>query len=246
MVQSRYAQFCPLACAAEILGERWTLLILRELCIGPQRFSDMRRRLPGISPSVLTERLERLEQREIVARRQLAPPTPASLYELTSLGRELEPALAELARWGTRFLSTRRPGDHMEPDWVRLGLQLFARTEPTEARSFAIRIPDPPGEVAFRVEGGSAGTLVTDGEARADVLVRAGPLQVLGLAGGGLDPVAALREGSIHAEGDLEALAILPTLFQMEPGRDLRGPTGVPARPSRPVHDGSADATSES
>ena len=109
MVQSRYAQFCPLACAAEILGERWTLLILRELCIGPQRFSDLRRRLPGISPSVLTERLERLEQREIVARRQLAPPTPASLYELTSLGRELEPALAELARWGTRFLSTRRP-----------------------------------------------------------------------------------------------------------------------------------------
>jgi DNA-binding HxlR family transcriptional regulator len=231
VVQSRYAQFCPLACAAEILGERWTLLILRELCLGAQRFSDLRRRLPGVSPSVLAERLERLEQREIIARRQLAPPTPASLYELAPLGRELEPALAELARWGTRFLSTRRPGDHMEPDWVRLGLHLFARTEPTPARSFAIRIPDPPGELAFRVEGGPEGTRVTDDEASADVLVRAAPLQVLGLAAGGLDPAAALREGSIHAEGDLGALADLPDLFRMEPGGDPRGLAGVPARP---------------
>jgi DNA-binding HxlR family transcriptional regulator len=231
VVQSRYAQFCPLACAAEILGERWTLLILRELCLGPQRFSDLRRRLPGVSPSVLAERLERLERREIIARRQLEPPTPASLYELAPLGHELEPALAELARWGTRFLSTRRPGDHLEPDWVRLGLQLFARTEPTPARSFAIRIPNPPGEVAFRVEGGPEGTRVTDDEASADVLVRAAPLQVLGLAAGGLDPTAALREGSIHAKGDLEALADLPALFRMEPGGDLRGLAGVPARP---------------
>ena len=66
----------------EILGERWTLLVLRELLVGPQRFSDLRRRLPGISPSVLAERLERLERREVIARRQVEPPTPASLYEL--------------------------------------------------------------------------------------------------------------------------------------------------------------------
>ncbi len=75
----RYAQFCPLACAAEILGERWTLLILRELFVGPQRFTDLRRRLPGISSSILATRLARLEERGIVARSSLAPPTPAAL-----------------------------------------------------------------------------------------------------------------------------------------------------------------------
>ncbi|HSJ96046.1 MAG TPA: helix-turn-helix domain-containing protein, partial [Myxococcota bacterium] len=71
MSEFRYAQFCPLARAAEVLGERWTLLIVRELMVGPQRFSDLRRRLPGVSSSVLAERLDRLERRGIVRRAQL-------------------------------------------------------------------------------------------------------------------------------------------------------------------------------
>jgi DNA-binding HxlR family transcriptional regulator len=213
----RYAQFCPLACAAEILGERWTLLILRELFVGPQRFSDLRRRLPGVSSSILAARLARLEERGLVARSSSAPPTPAALYELAPPGRDLEPALVALARWGARFLSTRQPEDHVEPDWVRLGLHWFARSGPTPQRAYAIRIPDPAGEVEFRVEGGPAGTAVTDRGDPGDVLIRAQPLQILGLAAGALDPAAALRAGAIHAEGDLAALADFSAQFQMVP-----------------------------
>ena len=92
MARFRYDQFCPLACAAEIVGERWTLLVLRELLLGSQRFSDLKRRLPGLSSSILAERLERLEERWIVERQSSAPPTPAALYALTPLGRAFEPA----------------------------------------------------------------------------------------------------------------------------------------------------------
>jgi DNA-binding HxlR family transcriptional regulator len=224
----RYAQFCPLACAAEILGERWTLLILRELFVGPQRFSDLRRRLPGISTSILAARLARLEERGLVTRSSLAPPTPAALYELAPLGRDLEAALVALARWGARFLSTRQPEDHVEPDWVRLGLHWFARSGPTPPRSYAIRIPDRAGEVVFRVEGGPTGTAVTDRGDPGDVLIRAQPLQILGLATGVLDPAAAIRAGAIHAEGDLAALADFSAQFQMVPTAAEAGGTAAP------------------
>ena len=115
MPDHRYAQFCPIARAAEVLGERWTLLILRELFCGPQRFSDLARRLPGISSSVLAERLGRLEARGIAMRRELPPPAPATLYELTPLGSALEPLMLQLVRFGVRMLDAPRPEDHLEP-----------------------------------------------------------------------------------------------------------------------------------
>jgi DNA-binding HxlR family transcriptional regulator len=208
------------------VGERWTLLVLRELLLGPQRFSDLKRRLPGMSSSILAERLERLEERRIVERQSSAPPTPAALYALTPLGRAFEPALVELARWGFHFLSTRRPDDHMEPDWVRLGLAVFARPGPTPSYSYAIEIPDDLRDVAFRVEGGPEGTTVAPGDAPADVSIRAPARVVLGLAAGALDPEQAIESGAIRADGDLQALSAFSSLFQVpEP---LDGP-GAPS-----------------
>ncbi len=227
----RYAQFCSLACATEIVGERWTLLILRELFLGPQRFSDLRRRMPGLSSSVLAERLGRLEERSVIVRRTIAPPTPAAIYELAPLGRELEGALAALARWGGHFMSTRRPDDHAEPDWVRLGLTCFARSEPTPPRTYAIRIPDRAGEVALRVEGGPAGTSVRQTQDPGDVLIRAQPIPILELAAGA-DPGGAIRSGAIQAEGDLDALAAFSSLFRV-PAR-IAGSGEVDPSPSNP------------
>ncbi len=221
----RYDQFCPLACAAEIVGERWTLLVLRELLLGPQRFSDLTRRLPGLSPSILAERLERLEERRIVGRQSTAPPTPAALYALTPLGRAFEPALVELARWGFHFLFTRRPDDHMESDWVRLGLVAFARRGPTPPYSYAIQIPDDLCDVAFRVEGGPEGTAVVPGDAPADASIRAPAPVVMGLATGLLDPDQAIASGAIHAGGDLQALAAFSSLFQVPEPIDGSGAT---------------------
>ena len=100
MPEFRYAQFCALARAAEIVGERWTLLIVRDLTLGPLRFSDLRRRLKGVSPSVLSERLTQLERRGLIERRVLGPPAASTVYELSEMGRALQPAMIELTKWG--------------------------------------------------------------------------------------------------------------------------------------------------
>jgi DNA-binding HxlR family transcriptional regulator len=210
----RYAQLCPLACAAEIVGERWTLLILRELLLGPQRFSDLTRRIPGLSSSILAERLERLESRGVVAKESHVPPTPAELYVLTPLGVRMQPALLELARWGFLFMDSRRPDDHIEPDWVRLGMLCFARSDATPPHSYSIRVPAEPCDVVFRVEGGPTGTRVTPDIAPADVSIRAPGPVLLGLAVGMMEPSEAVRTRAIEAEGDLGALPDFPALFQ--------------------------------
>ena len=100
MADFRYPQYCPLARAAEVVGERWTLLVLRELLLGPRRFSDLRRALTDVSTSVLADRLARLEERGLVAHRELDPPAGAAVYELSESGQALGPALLALARWG--------------------------------------------------------------------------------------------------------------------------------------------------
>ena len=100
MSGTRYNQFCALARAAEIVGERWTLLILRELLIAPMRFGDLRARLDDISPPLLTSRLNALVEAGVVRRTALPAPFNAQVYELTEAGRAIEPAVRELIRWG--------------------------------------------------------------------------------------------------------------------------------------------------
>ncbi len=215
MPDYRYPQFCPTARAAEILGERWTVLIVRELLCGPQRFTDLRRRLPGISSSVLAERLARLEQRGLAERRDDPPPAPAALYRLTPLGEELRPVLFELMRFGVRFSEPPRPGDHFEPDWLRLVLAAFARRSPSPARRFALRIADRGGDVAVYVSGGRRGTAVRDGCGPADASLRTAPLPLLGLTSGRLDPADAIASGLVEVEGDVAALRDFPDLFDL-------------------------------
>src|SRR3990170_4910731 len=99
-IMARYSQFCALARAAEILGERWTLLIIRELLLRQKRFSDLSDRLSGVSPTVLTARLNALVEHGVVQRVTLPPPFNAQVYELTPIGLGLKPAIRELIRWG--------------------------------------------------------------------------------------------------------------------------------------------------
>ena len=97
-----YDDPCGLARALNVVGERWALLIVRELLLGPKRFTDLRRGLPGASQSVLTQRLAELEQAGVLRRRQLGPPVGAQVYELTPRGQDLSPALVALSAWGSR------------------------------------------------------------------------------------------------------------------------------------------------
>ena len=212
----RYEQFCPLARAVEILGERWTLLIARELACGPQRFSDLRRRLPGLSSSVLSQRLAALEERDLVARVDQPPPAPAALYRLTAEGERLRPVLRELMRFGVRYVTPPMEGDHLEPEWVGLAMEAFARTTPVARRVFAIHLSDGEQEAVYRVRGGRAGTRVEAREGPADLVVHAAPLVLLGVLTGQLDPKAAAGSGALRLDGDEAALADLPGLFDLE------------------------------
>jgi DNA-binding HxlR family transcriptional regulator len=232
----RYAQFCPLARASELLGERWTLPILRELFVGPQRFTDLRRRLPGLSSSVLATRLDRLARAEIVVQRELPPPAASLVYELSESGRALQPVIREMIRWGSRFLGAPKRGDHFEPDWPIVVMESFARSRPTPARPdpiparrIALRLAGadaPPVEVW--VSGGKDGTRVsrTPPAGAVDLRVSAPPLVLLGLVAGRLAPAAVRATANVTLEGDADALVDLPRLFEL-----ADPPEPSPARP---------------
>jgi DNA-binding HxlR family transcriptional regulator len=118
-----YQQFCGLARALDHLGERWTLLIVRDLLLGPRRYSDLLEGLPGITTNLLAARLREMERRGLVEKRQAPPPVRAQVYELTASGRALEAAIMELARWGGRFMTAPDPRDRVNIGWGLLSLK---------------------------------------------------------------------------------------------------------------------------
>ena len=210
---NRYPQSCAQARATEVLGERWTLLIIRELLLGSKRFSDIRERLDGVSASVLTERLTRLEEAGVVRRSVLPPPAASAVYELTDSGRALEPAVHALVRWGARYLLPLRPDERMEPDWMRMVLAAYARAAPSPERSFEIRVRNGGMEAVIHVAGGQRGTTVSEKCAPSDVRFAISGPNLLAFMSGRLRPLDALREGQIEAEGDLSALEEFSDLF---------------------------------
>jgi len=211
---TRYPQFCALARAAEFVGERWTLLIVRELLLGPKRFSDLRDRLAGIGPSVLTERLTRAEERGLVRRAALPPPAASTVYELTEDGRALKPAILELIRWGERYLFPPRKGDRFEPEWARLALAAYARRGPSPRRSIQMRIREGSKEATVHVAGGPSGTVVSDALAPSEATLVTSTRTLMGLISGALRVKAALAAKQVAVSGEPTALADLPRLFE--------------------------------
>ena len=215
MSGARYTQFCALARAAEIIGERWTLLVIRELLLGPIRFRDLEARLHGISPALLTSRLGSLIESGLVQRATLAAPFNAQVYELTNTGRAIRPAIRELIRWGGRFLFPMRKDDTFEPDWALLALDAIACRTPTPHCRIGLRVPHADGFAGFVVEGGPGGTRITREdpaggaviEARFDVL-----LQILARR---LPLDAAVANRQARIEGSARILRKLPDLFDL-------------------------------
>lgn len=220
MADFRYAQFCPVARAAEVLGERWTLLVVRELMIGPQRFSDLMRRLEGVSSSVLSARVRHLEERGVARRRRLPPPAASSVIELTELGQALRPVMLALTTWGIRLMQPRRPADHFEPSWITLGLIVILQRAPCPDRYFVLRAPDVDQEVVMHLAGGPEGARLLDAppaSGRApDAEIRGDAALFLHMAVGAVDPHEALERGEIQVSGDTASLSDLPALFTLE------------------------------
>ena len=177
---TEYGQFCALARAAEVVGERWTLLILRELYLGPKRFSDLSARLHPIAPGVLNGRLRTLQRHGVIARKGVPPPTPARLWELTEAGRALEPALFELLRWGARYLFPQRPGERFEGEWLAMVLRAYLRPGPSPSYVLALRIEGLERPVAW-VVGGPGGTVVALTSTEPDAVIETSVTGILGL-----------------------------------------------------------------
>jgi DNA-binding HxlR family transcriptional regulator len=119
MTKRTYEAFCPIGSALDVVGERWTLLIVRELMLGPRRYSDLAEWLQGIGTNLLSTRLKELEQHGVVRKRTLPPPSSATVYELTDVGKGLIPVVISLARWGMGFMDEPRPEEIPARELVR-------------------------------------------------------------------------------------------------------------------------------
>jgi DNA-binding HxlR family transcriptional regulator len=162
-----YEQYCPVAHALELVGERWSLLIVRELLKGPKRYTDLADALPRIGTNVLAARLKDIEGCGIIAKRRLPPPTPAQVYGLTPYGVALKPVVRELARWGLRSLPAPGEDEPLAPGWLPDALDTFFAPVAPDA-TFEFRIGE---EVAALVDGEAVAGSVED----PDVLLEATP-----------------------------------------------------------------------
>jgi DNA-binding HxlR family transcriptional regulator len=172
-VAKRYAQFCPVAHALELVGERWALLVVRELLSGPKRYTDLAAALPGIGTNILASRLRDLEAGGIVQKRRLPPPAAANVYELTPYGEELREPLYALARWGARSLRPPTPEDSFAPGWLLNAVGATCKGWDGEpSPTFELRAGDDE-VVTVRFEDGEP--VVESGSSGADVVIETDP-----------------------------------------------------------------------
>lgn len=187
-----YHQYCPVAHALDLVGERWSLLIARELLHGPLRYTDLAAQLCGVPTNVLADRLRTLEENGIVAKRRLPPPAASTVYELTEYGRGLEPVLFALAHWGARSLGPPPADVDFPPGWLARAL----RTAVAAAR--------PAGRLEFRVGSERASLVdgtVVEGEVECpDAIVETDPTGFYHLL------VEGRLDDGVRVEGDREAL----------------------------------------
>ena len=208
-----YCDGCAAAHALDLIGERWALLVVRELLLGPKRFTDLRAGLPGVSPNVLAQRLRELEAAGVVRRRKLPPPAASRVYELTDWGMELEPVIIRLGRWGAR--SPSRPRDAgLGVDSLILSFRTMFDPRAAEGlnASYELRF----GEDRFRAEVAEGRFEVTRGAAnRPGAIIEADPATLAALVYEGRELAEALDSGEIKIEGDRSAVERFLSLFPL-------------------------------
>ncbi|MGH2729036.1 MAG: winged helix-turn-helix transcriptional regulator, partial [Actinomycetota bacterium] len=183
-----YDQYCPLARALDVVGDRWAMLVVRELFFAPKRFTDLQQRLEGIAPNLLSRRLKELEAAGLIRRRRLDPPAAATVYEVTEKASGLEAAMLELAKWGVQFLGAYEGDEAFEFEWLLPVMEEYADRE--AARGV--------WEVyEFRINGSDFWVKVADGEVTvrpgrapepADLLVETDLETFMGIGFGAISP----------------------------------------------------------
>ena len=200
-----YHQYCPIAHSLDIIGERWTLLIIRELLIGPKRFTDILNNLPGIGTNLLTSRLKDLEGEEVIGRRWLPPPAGSTVYELLEKGRGLESVIIELGKWGNLSQTLPNTGDHFRPGWSVLAMHFAFRPEAAAGLNerYEFRIGDEIFHAS--VEGGELNT--GQGPVVApDLVITADTYIYSAIAMQRVTLIEAIDAGNVQYQGDEGAL----------------------------------------
>jgi DNA-binding HxlR family transcriptional regulator len=203
-----YGQACSLAGALDRIGERWSLLIVRELLLGPLRFSELDRAVGGAPTDVLTKRLRDLEAEGIVERRELDPPAAGVVYELTELGRGLERPILELARWGLNFAHIGQV-DELEASWLPNSLRVLLHPPPEEEMTVQLRSDGNSSHL--RIAGGWIAA--ERGEAADPDLTLAGEPRAVASALVVGDQVE--ERGDVVIEGDRDALERLRAMVEL-------------------------------
>jgi DNA-binding HxlR family transcriptional regulator len=212
MPEHRYHQYCALARTLDVAGDRWTLLIVRELTPGPRRFTDLLGGLPGISRKLLTERLRALERDGIIARHELPPPAARQVYGLTDDGRDLATAMAPLTRWGARRLGDRKRGESFRARWPAVAMAGLADREAAKGVSESYEYVVGDSAFHFTVDDGSIE--VHDGPAREPaVIVTTDEETWAAIASGKVTASSAAATGALTVAGDPEATRRLGKVF---------------------------------
>jgi DNA-binding HxlR family transcriptional regulator len=225
MTRREYGQSCSLACALDRVGERWSLLIVRELSLGPMRFAELARAVGGAPTDVLTKRLRDMEREGVVRRCDLEWPASAVGYELTELGRALEHPMLELSRWGLNF------------ETVASAAALTPGCLPSALRTMLVPPPDAACTVGLRIDERSFGLRIEDGwiEARrgdpgtTDLTLTGSPVGVMAAVVIGSTAEAGVEiDGDRRVLDDLRAMVVLPEKLRAEARAAARAATACP------------------
>ncbi len=211
-----YGQFCGLARALEHVGDRWTLLVIRELLVGEASYGELLAALDGVPTNLLAARLRQLEADRLVTRQQDAVDRRRTKYRLTPLGSELEPALLALIKWGTHWMRTGPGEDRFEPSWAVLALRALLRDRAADRAGIVeVHVHDARLHV---ISGHGADLRVVAGmNTDSDAVVTGNPELLLGIASGQLTMTEALRRGlQVHGNRPLAR-----ALLQPRPARDV-------------------------
>jgi DNA-binding HxlR family transcriptional regulator len=218
-----YGQYCSVARALDVIGDRWTPLIIRELLLrGACRYTDLKNGLPGIATNLLADRLRELEAAGLITREEAPPPVATTLVRLTEAGASLEPVIRALASWGIRFMAEPVADDEFRPQWFAYPVEEFLRDRDPGGPPATIELRTPSGPAVIEVAGGAVsartGTTATPG-----LILTGGPQAILAVLTGKLTVASAAGLG-LEVSGDTGILCrVLPD----------SAPDLAPANPSR-------------
>jgi DNA-binding HxlR family transcriptional regulator len=213
IVKRSYGQYCGFARALELVGERWALLIVRDLLIGPKRFGEIQRGLPGIPTNILTARLNELEDSGLVRRRVLARPAKGVAYELTEAGAALEDAVLAIGRWGAVHLGEPRPDETVTEDSIAMALRTTFRSEAAGKAKLTYLLRLGTIEVHARIRGGEI-TVGRGPVEKPDLVIETGPELRL-LMAHEISPSDAIKKRFVRVTGDPKLLDRFVRMFRI-------------------------------